>query len=103
MPEANQIRYTLQEITALMLKDQGIKSGHWAIQTVFSWAIENIISKNGPPGPGVISVLTEVGIQKTGGAGPMSVDAAQLGVNERTPRSPAGKQRRSTQRKAKAS
>lgn len=83
MPEANQIKYDLKEIAALMLRDQGIRSGLWMIWTRFGHAVTNIApSPDAPPGgvtgPGVISILTEVGIQKVDEPGPLSVDASEI-------------------------
>jgi len=83
MPEANQIKYDLKEIAALMLRDQGIRSGLWMIWTKFGHAVTNIAPPpDAPPGgatgPGVISILTEVGIQKVDEPGPLSVDASEI-------------------------
>lgn len=88
MPEANQIKYDLKEIAALMLRDQGIRSGLWMIWTRFGHAVANIAPPpDAPPGgatgPGVISILTEVGIQKVEEPGPLSVDASQVWKEER--------------------
>jgi hypothetical protein len=82
MPEVGQIKYDLKELTALMLRDQGIRSGLWMIWTRFAHAVANFAPPEseaaGPAGPGAITVLTEVGIQKVDQPGPLSVDASQV-------------------------
>ena len=82
MPEANVITYDLKELTALMLRDQGIRSGRWMIWTKFGHVITNIAPPKdkpaGPAGPGAITWLTEVGIQRVEEPGPLSVDASEV-------------------------
>jgi len=82
MPEVGQIKYDLKELTALMLRDQGIRSGRWMIWTRFAHAVTNIAppegESGGPAGPGVIAMVTEVGIQKVDQPGPLSVDASEV-------------------------
>jgi hypothetical protein len=96
MPEVGQIKYDLREITALMLRDQGIRSGLWMIWTRFAQGATNIAppkdEPGAPAGPGTISVLVEVGIQRVKEPGPLSVDASELWKGEelRRPRKGAG-------------
>jgi len=82
MPRPGPIVYDLKELTAFMLRDQGIRSGLWMIWTKWTFGATNIAPPEGQPsgavGPGVISVLTEVGIQRVEEPGPLSVDAAQV-------------------------
>jgi len=82
MPEVGQIKYDLKEITALMIRDQGIRSGLWMIWSRFAQAVTNIAppetESGGPAGPGAIAVLIELGIQKVDQPGPLSVDASEV-------------------------
>ena len=83
MPEVGQITYSLKELTALMLRDQGIRSGLWMIWTRFGHTATNIYPPEDAPsgavaGPAVVSVLIEAGIQKALGPGPLTVDAAEI-------------------------
>lgn len=80
MPEVDQITYSLKELTALMLRDRGIRSGLWMIYTRFNFGVTNIASPEpgGPAGPGVISQLSQVGIQRAPEPGPLSVDASEV-------------------------
>lgn len=89
MPEVDQIKYDLKELTALMLRDQDIRSGLWMIWTRFGHVITNIApakgEPSGPAGPGAITWLTEVGIQRVQEPGPLSVDASEV-WKEKKPR-----------------
>ena len=82
MPEVSLVKYDLKELTALMLRDQGIRSGLWMIWTRFSFAATNIAppedQAGAPAGPGTIAMLTEVGIQRVEEPGPLSVDASEV-------------------------
>lgn len=79
MPETTAFKYTLKELTELMVKEEGIKKGHWMLQATFSWAVANVLStEDGPKGPGAMSILTNVGIQEIPEPGPFSIDAAAL-------------------------
>lgn len=79
MPDATAIKYTLKELTAMMIKDQGIKKGHWMLQATYSWAVSNVVgADDGPSGPGTLSVLHGIGIQAAPEPGPFTVDAVTL-------------------------
>jgi hypothetical protein len=82
MPKVAQIKYDLKELTALMLQDQGIRSGLWMIWTRFNFGAANIVPPEGQPGgavgPAAIAALTEVGIQRVEEPGPLSVDASEI-------------------------
>jgi hypothetical protein len=87
VPEVGQFTYSLRELTALMIKDRGIRTGHWMIWTRFNFGVSNIMSEGGgPSGPGVVSMLIEAGIQKAEGPNPLAVDAAEVWKSERKPR-----------------
>jgi len=97
----SQIKYDLKEITALMLQDQGIRSGLWMIWTRFSFGATNIAPPEDQPGgavgPGAVAVLIEVGIQRVEELGPLSVDAAEAWKEKKPGRAP--KSRGSARRK----
>ena len=97
MPEVGQIKYDLKELTALMLRDQGIRSGLWMIWTKFAHVVTNIAppegEPGGPAGPGVIAMLTEVGIQKVDQPGPLSVDASEVWTEKQPAASTRGRRR----------
>ena len=85
MPEVNQINYSIKELTALMLRDQGIRSGLWMIWTKFGHTATNVRppeGEEGPSGPAIVSILAEVGIQRTQELGPLAVDAAKIWSSE---------------------
>jgi len=87
MPEVSQIKYDLKELTALMLQDQGIRSGLWMIWTRFNLGAANIAPPEDQPGgavgPAAIAVLAEVGIQRVGEPGPLSIDASEVWKQEK--------------------
>lgn len=89
------IKYEHRELAELMVKDQGIKKGHWMIQASYTWAATNVVGEDGgPSGPGAISVLTNIGIQELDEPGPFTVDASTLWEKK-----PARKRQRATPKK----
>jgi hypothetical protein len=86
MPEVGHIKYSLKEVTALMLREQGIRSGLWMIWTRFHFGATNIAPPEDQPGgtvgPAGIAVLAEVGIQRVEEPGPLSVDASEVWKEE---------------------
>jgi len=94
MPEVGQIKYSLKEVTALMIRDQGIRDGLWMIWTRFNFGAANVAPPDDQPGgavgPAGIAVLAEVGIQRVEEPGPLSVDASEV-WKEKKPRRSASK------------
>ncbi len=90
MPEVSRINYDLKELTALMLRDQGIRSGLWMIWTRFSFGAANVAPPGDQPGgavgPAGIAVLTEVGVQRVEEPGPLSIDASEVWKEEKPAR-----------------
>jgi len=84
MPEATQVTYSHQELTHLMLRDRGIRSGHWMILVRFGHTAANVAppmddtAAPGPMGPATISVILDVGIQRVDEPGPLTVDASKI-------------------------
>jgi hypothetical protein len=77
-----------------MIRERGIKSGLWMIWTRFNFAVTNIVGADGgPSGPGVISQLIEVGIQKSE-PGPLAVDAAEVWAKAKAEPAAAGNEAR---------
>ena len=101
MPKPGPIVYDLKELTALMLRDQGIRSGLWMLWTKWSFGATNIFPPEDQPGgaagPGAVSVVTEIGIQRVEEPGPLSVDASELWNGEKPVR--AGKGTRSARQR----
>ena len=101
MPEVSQTTYGLKELTALMLRDQGIRSGLWMILARFTFGFTNIAPPKDEPGatgPGMVAVLTEIGVQRVSEPGPLTVDAAEV-WKEKKP-GPARKRRGSAGQRA---
>lgn len=78
MPEAKQIVYTHKELTELMLRDRGIRSGHWAIYITFRLAGVNVDLGGGDARPAAIAVVDGIGLQQADEGFPLSVDASKL-------------------------
>ena len=79
MPEASTIKYSLKELTALMLKDSGIAEGLWMLYSEFSTTVTNVEGgESSRVGPAVIAVLINSGIQRVEEPNPLSVDASEL-------------------------
>ena len=94
MPEVSQTTYGLKELTALMLRDQGIRSGLWMILARFTFGFTNIAppkdEPSGPAGPGMVAVLTEIGVQRVSEPGPLSVDASEIWKEKKPERARKG-------------
>lgn len=80
MPKTTAVtKYNHKELAALMVKDQGIKSGYWMIQATFSWGVTNFSGVDGSPsGPSVLTVLKEIGIQEAAEPNLFTIEAATL-------------------------
>ena len=102
MPEVRQITYDLKRLTALMLRDNEIRSGLWMILVRFNYSFTNIAppkdQPGGPAGPALIAVVAEIGVQEVSEPGPLSVDAAEV-WKEKKP-GPARKRRGSAGQRA---
>jgi hypothetical protein len=77
MPEVEQLLYTHQELTELMLKDRGITSGHWAIFLKLRLLGGNM-EVEGSMRPAAIALVDGVGLQRTDPTFPLAVDAGKL-------------------------
>lgn len=77
MPEVEQLLYTNQELTELMLRDHGITSGHWAIFMKFRLAGGNFDLGDGAY-PAAIMQIERIGLQRTEPSFPLAVDASKL-------------------------
>lgn len=82
MPEVEQLLYTYQELTELMLKDRGITSGHWAIFLKFRFTGGNI-DVEGATHPAAITLIEGVGLQRTDASFPLAVDASKVSKSRR--------------------
>jgi len=84
MPEATQFTYSHKELTELMVRDRGVKSGHWMILVRFGHTAANVAPPTGdsavvgPMGPATVSVIVEIGIQRVDEPGPLTVDASKI-------------------------
>ena len=75
MPQSNQIVYSHQELAASLVKEQGIHEGHWMVFIAFNWNATNL-NVNGSSGPGFLTVIPAIGIQRVDEPSPLTVDAS---------------------------
>ena len=87
MPETIQIDYKLRELTELMVKDRGIREGHWMILVRFLQGALTVEDGTGGMGPASISRIESIGIQRVPEPNSISVDASKFGA-------PTGRKRR---------
>lgn len=84
MPEATQFTYSHKELTELMVRDRGIRSGHWMILVRFGHTAANVAPPAddstvvGPMGPATVSVIVDIGIQRVDEPGLLTVDASKV-------------------------
>jgi len=78
VPEVEQVLYTNQELTELMVKDRGITSGHWAILVKFRLSGGHI-DVEGSTHPAAITLIDGIGLQRTDASFPLAVDASKVG------------------------
>jgi len=82
MPEVEQLLYTNQELTELMLRDRGITSGHWAMFVKFRLVGANLDLGDGTH-PTAILQIERIGLQRTEPAFPLAVDAGKVSGSKR--------------------
>jgi hypothetical protein len=82
MPEVEQVLYTNQELTELMVKDRGITSGHWAILVKFRLSGGHI-DVEGSTHPAAIILIDGIGLQRTDASFPLAVDASKVSKSRR--------------------
>ncbi len=79
MAEATQIEYSLREVAELIVRDQGIKEGHWMILLKFAHTAANISLENKDDiNPVVMTRVMAMGIQRVDEPSRISVDASEL-------------------------
>jgi hypothetical protein len=82
MPEVEQLLYTHQELTELMLRDRGITSGHWAIFVKLRLLGGNMEVEGGMR-PAAIALIDGVGLQRAEPSFPLAVDASKITGSKR--------------------
>jgi hypothetical protein len=78
MPEEKVITFSVKEIAERLVRERGIKSGHWGIFLKFGLGGANIGDGGVLMFPAAILTVQEIGIQQFPEPNPMTVDASQL-------------------------
>ncbi len=78
MPEPTVIKFSFKELAQLMVKQQGIKEGHWGIFVRFGLSAANIGGPEESMVPAAVVPLLELGLQRFDAPNPLTVDAAEV-------------------------
>jgi len=78
MAEPTQLEYKLKDLAALMVRDQGIKDGHWMILIRFAHTAATIETPIEGATPASISRVVSIGISRVDQPNPLSVDASEV-------------------------
>lgn len=108
MAESTQIRFEHRELAAILVKQQGIHKGHWALSVQFGLSAANITGTfQGEPRmcPTAILPVLNVGIRALDEPNDMSVDASKVNPSAKkkkaAPKKKAAKKKASTKRRRK--
>lgn len=83
MATPKQYVFSFKEIAALMVKDVGVKEGHWGIHVRFGLQAGNVGANNDDLKPAAILPILEMGLQRFEEPTSLSVDAAEVNRNPR--------------------
>ena len=78
MAEATQYMYKIKELTAVLLKEQGIHEGLWQLLINFGFGAANIGPTESEMAPTAMVPVLAIGIQRVPEKNPMTVDAAEV-------------------------
>ncbi len=78
MVEATQYVYKAKELTALLIKEQGIRKGLWQLLVNFGFGAANVGQTEADVSPAAIVTVMGIGIQKVPEKTPITVDAAEV-------------------------
>ncbi len=81
MPEPTQILYSHKELTTILLKEKNIHEGYWALQVEFSFAASIAGTDEQSVVPTGLVGVSRIGIQESGKAFPLAVDASEVNPN----------------------
>jgi hypothetical protein len=82
MPEEKKIiAFSSKEIAERLVREHGLKSGHWGLYVKFGLGATNVRDPNVPDTmfPAAVVTVMELGIQEFPEPNPLTVDAAALG------------------------
>ena len=85
----------LPAIAALLVREQGLHKGHYEVSLGFAVSIANfkadVAGQPGPTGPGMLGVITGIGLTESSPSSPLSVDAALVNPAPVKPRATMSK------------
>lgn len=77
-PHAAAVMYSLSELTAMMIKDQGIHVGDYELNVEIQVGVGAVGPDAQSPLPGAVIGISSIGIRKVDAPNPLSVDAAKV-------------------------
>ncbi len=78
MPESSQFQFTIAEMTRMLIREQGITSGHWEAHFGFN-TIGGAINLAGQVAyPSIVAQITTVILQRVVVPTPLSIDAGTM-------------------------
>ena len=78
MAEINEFTFDPKEIAKLMVREQGITSGHWEIGTTLTFTALNAAVNEGPTLPAVVIQIAKITLRRVAQPTLLSIDAESL-------------------------
>lgn len=78
MPQPGNIIFKYKELATLLVREAGVKEGHWGVFLRFGLAGANVGPNDDEIKPSAIVAVTEIGIQPFDGPNGLTVDAAEV-------------------------
>lgn len=78
MPEISQITFSHQELAEILVRQQGLHEGIWALYVEFGMVAANLGSNKTDVLPSAILSITKIGLNRAPEVTAVSVDAAQV-------------------------
>lgn len=78
MAEISQIKFSLQELTEILVKQQGLSEGHWQLMVEFGFGASNAGPNEKDVKPTALIAVQALGLSRAPGPGPLTIDASKL-------------------------
>jgi len=80
MPEINQVMFSNRELLELLIRKADVHEGRWILSVTFGFSAGNFGPTDAQMGPGAVTVIQQIGIQRAPADAPpaMGLDAAQV-------------------------
>jgi len=78
-------QFTYKELAALLVREAGVKRGHWGVRIHFGLHASNIGQDENTLLPAAIVAVTEIGLQEFEAPSNLTVDAAEIAAKGDAP------------------